>query len=250
MTPRATPTLLWAIPLFLLGAAPAEATTLSFEDGDFDPADWSFQLFNFHTGGSATPSQALVGGNPDSSQEVAYTTNAATDMADNAAIYVFHAFSGAVVDPSVAGAIATVDYFWDVKAVTGGSVFSGPALMQGGNVYVSAGLLELTGTSTVWRSVSRIGVLDVNYGRIQNLLEIDPAQDPDFSASGAPITFGYFSALAGGLGGGSISATGAFDNWRVDVQLVPEPGLVALLALAALSAGATALGDRLRQRMH
>jgi hypothetical protein len=115
---------------------------------------------------------------------------------------------------------------------------------------VSAGLLEITGTSTAWRSVSRVGVLDVSYGRIQDLLEIDPAEDPDFSASGAPVTFGYFSAFAGALGGAAASASAGFDNWSVDVHLVPEPRLRALLALAAawaaLSAGRRRRGTRAR----
>jgi hypothetical protein len=215
------------------------------EDGDFDPADWSFQLFDFHTGGDATPSQAPSGGNPGSFQQVAYTTNAATDPGDNAAVYVFHSFDAAVVDPSVDGAIASVDYLWDVSAIAGGGTFSGPALQQGGNVYVSAGLLELTGTSTQWRSVSRAGVLEVNYGLIQDGLEIDPAQDPDFSASGAPITFGFFSAFAGALGGPAAAASAGFDNWSVDVHLVPEPGPFALLMLAfVVTAGRAVRGSR------
>jgi hypothetical protein len=236
MPGRLLPTLLLASLVGLAFAREAPASTLIFADDTFEGADWSFQLFNFHTGGTATPSQPLGGGNPGAYQEVAYATNLATDPADNAAIYVFHAFAGAVVDPASDGAIASVDYFWDVRAVSGGGTFSGPALMQGGNVYVSAGLLELTGTGTTWRSVSRVGVLDVNYGRIQDVLEIDPAQDPDFSASGAPITFGYFSALAGALGGPAAGATAGFDNWSVDVHLVPEPRLAALLVLAGVHA--------------
>jgi hypothetical protein len=230
---------IWAILLAvtsaLTWAGGARAATLTFSDGTFDPANWSTQLFNFHTGGSATPSQAASGGNPGSYQEVAYATN------------VFHGFSGAVVDPSVDGAIASVDYNWDVRAVSGGGTFSGPALAQGGSFYVSAGLLDLTGTSTQWRSVSRVGVLEVNFGTIQDILEIDPAQDPDFSASGAPITFGYFTALAGALNGPPASATAGFDNWSVDVHLVPEPTTGSLVAIGLLGAGLVAR-SRARER--
>jgi len=228
---------LLAIAFSLAWAAGAQATTLTFSDGSFDPANWSTQLFNFHTGGTATPTQAPSGGNPGSYQQVAYDTNAANDPNDNAAIYVFHAFAGAVVDPSVDGAITSVDYSWEVRAVSGAGIFSGPALAQGANVYVSAGLLELTGTSTLWRSVSRLGVRDVNYGLIQDILEIDPAQDPDFSASGTPITFGYFSALAGARDGPAASAVGGFDNWSVDVLLVPEPATGLLVAIGLVGLG-------------
>jgi hypothetical protein len=31
-------------------------------------------------------------------------------------------------------------------------------------------------------------------GRIQDILEIDPAQNPDFSASEEPVVFGFFSS--------------------------------------------------------
>jgi hypothetical protein len=220
-------------------AGSIRAGTIVFSDADFADSDWQIELFNFHTGGSTSAGQAATGGNPDAYLHVVHTVNAATDPGDNAAIYAFHGFNSAVLDPSVDGAIASVDFFWDMRSfpdVFGGGQFTGPALRQGSNYYVSAGLAEGLGTGQQWRSVSRIGLVAANYGLIQDILEIDPAQDPDFSASGAPITFGFFTALAGGLGGPGFSMSGGYDNWRVDVHTIPEPGLVVLLLLAGIVA--------------
>ena len=90
--------------------------------------------------------RAGSGGNPGTYQQLDYATNTAADPADNAAIYVVHAFAGTGVDPGLDGAIASIDYFSDVLPISGSSAatFSGPALMQDGKAYVSAGLLELT----------------------------------------------------------------------------------------------------------
>jgi hypothetical protein len=221
-----------------IGAAGSvHAGTIVYSDSDFANGDWEIAMFNFHTGGSASAGQVATAGNPDSFREVVHTTNAATDPNDNAAIYTFHGLTSAVVDPSIDGAIASIDLFWDIlpdATVNGG--FSGAALRQGNDYYVIAGLLELHGTGQQWRSVQRLGLTEANYGLIQDILEIDPAQDPDFSTSGAPITFGFFSSLSGALGGPGATVTSGYDNWQVVVHTIPEPHAMALLLAAGLFA--------------
>ena len=98
---------------------------------------------------------------------------------------------------------------------------------------MSAGLLEFVGTTQEWRTVNRLDLVEANFGRIQDSGG-DPADDPDFSASGEPITFGFFTALSGGIGGGSVSLTQGYDNWSVVVQTVPEPSPVPALSLWSL----------------
>lgn len=198
-----------------------QADTLAFGEGEFDVAELEIELFNFHTGGDANTSQVLEGGNPGAYLRVNHMTNEATDPQDNAAIYVFHGFPAASVDPGVDGAVTSVDYSWDVSALEESGFeagFFGPALRQGDRYYVSAGNLELVGGDLNWRPVKRQGLTAADFGRIQDILEIDPEADPDFSASGEPIVFGFFSAMAGALGGQGLSQSHGFDNWQVVVE--------------------------------
>jgi hypothetical protein len=201
-----------------------QAETLTFSDGEFEEANWDIELFNFHSGGTASASQVASGGNPGAYFRVDHMTNAATDPDDNAAIYAFHGLTSAAVDPGVEGAVTSVDYSWDVRAIesaSGSGGFFGPALRQGDRYYVSAGNLELVGTDQDWRPVERLGMTEASFGRIQDVLEVDPADDPDFSASGEPIVFGFFSAIAGAMGGSEISLSHGYDNWEVVVQACP-----------------------------
>jgi hypothetical protein len=46
----------------------------------------------------------------------------------------------------------------------------------------------------------------------------DGAVHPDFTATGAPIEFGFFRANSNGPGGHSYRIVGAIDNWRVQVN--------------------------------
>jgi len=197
------------------------ADTLAFGEGEFDVANLEIELFNFHTGGNANAIQVVEGGNPDAYLRVTHMTNDATNPQDNAAIYVFHGLPAATVDPAVNGAITAVDFSWDVRALEdglGGGGFFGPALRQGDRYYVSAGNLELVGEDQTWRPVKRQGLTAQHFGRIQDILEIDPDDDPDFSASGEPIVFGFFSALAGAIGGQGLSQSDGYDNWQVVVE--------------------------------
>jgi len=228
-----------------LCAAGVQADTLTFSDSEFEEANWEIELFNFHTGGTASATQVAEGGDPAAYRRVDHMTNAATDPEDNAAIYAFHGFTTAVVDPSVDGAITSVDYYWDVRAIdsaSGSGGFFGPALRQGNRYYVSAGNLELVGTDENWRPVERLGMTESDFGQIQDILEIDPADDPDFSTSGEPIVFGFFSAIAGAMGGAEISLSHGYDNWQVVVEACPAFAINAGLNDAWYNASTTGQG--------
>jgi len=53
---------------------------------------------------------------------------------------------------------------------------------------------------------------------------------PNFSAIGAPLTFGYIEAS--GSGPGNVTITSGVDNFDVMINNVPEPGTWAIGALA------------------
>lgn len=55
---------------------------------------------------------------------------------------------------------------------------------------------------------------------------------PDFSANGAALTFGYFSANANSGGAPNVTRISGFDNWQVTLVTVPLPASLWLFASA------------------
>jgi hypothetical protein len=54
---------------------------------------------------------------------------------------------------------------------------------------------------------------------------------PDFSASGAAITFGFWRAFSAPTGSNAGTRIGGIDNWMVTVNSVPEPASALMVGL-------------------
>jgi MYXO-CTERM domain-containing protein len=54
---------------------------------------------------------------------------------------------------------------------------------------------------------------------------------PNFSATGGPITFGFWR----GNNEGTYSMTTGIDNWSMTIHTVPEPAGLGLAALSAIA---------------
>lgn len=205
-------------------AGPASAATLSLTDSTF--AGWAVEAMVGFPGGQTGLQQAdggNTGGSPDPFWQVTTTTNDLVRSMSTGA--------GLEVDPSVSGAITSIDVSFDFRPISAfgqGHAF-GLALQQGGKYFfVQTGI---TGSqSNAWQSESEVGLV------LASFVAADGGT-LDFSESGGPIRFGLHTGNQGGAG-----ITIGYDNFAVTVNLVdrpdpvPEPALGVLFAIAGLTA--------------
>ena len=197
--------LLWVVPA--AHAAPDVIRDSTFADGD-----WSVVTFTFGDGGLVEAAQS-TDGYPPPSRRVREVVNASPSPTEFSAIWGIHLFGGKVYDPQVQGPFASVDYFEDARLVQGfgDGQATGVAVRQNGNVYVGqAG----TTPAFAWTPKERIGIAASSFVRIMNG-GFDGSAHPDFSASGAPIEFGFMRANSTSPGAIGYEMIALIDNWTV-----------------------------------
>lgn len=195
-----------------------------YSDGDFSGGNWSFQT-STSLGAGAFASRISTGGNPGAYIQINLSMSAGDGYS---LIWGFN--SAAVYDPSTL-AISTVGYREDL--LQGGSPHvSGSALLQNGLRYYRYLWTTDASTWTTRSAATDVGpsgyLLDHNQNNGSNPL------NPDFSAVGEPITFGFYRSI-GGTAMTDFSAYSGLDNWTTTVNVVPEPSATHLLIAAGLA---------------
>jgi hypothetical protein len=204
-------------------------------DGTFANADWSATLVDNTTVGGATFSagQSTVGGNPGDYRRVTHTYTGPGGFS------VAHVFEAAAYDPSVSGAISSVDMsfddrFFNYPGVGPSAPFAVavlPLIRQGGAYYL--GPYSVT-TADTWVSRTFNGLVATAFGFLAGT---GPA-NPDFSGAGGAIYFGFLTGNGSCCGGENITISGV-DNFMasVELQAIPEPaaGILLLIGLTALT---------------
>jgi hypothetical protein len=180
-------------------APPVAVIADSFEVGD----RWDFRIVASSGVATQLPTAVASGGNPGGFRRMEHRIDGM------GSIQVFHRYTGATYSPSTSGAIASLTYsehriLFDPPFL-GAGVAAGLALEQGGQLYT----LNFGGyTNLTWQLHERTRIVANDFS---------PAPGPDFSASGAPIRFGY-------VRGNSNTSTGlqrvhhGIDNWRVEIH--------------------------------
>lgn len=188
-----------------------------FQDGDFLPANWTTAAVASPAlnGPTHSEARAATGGNPDAfrSMTVALTAGASS-------LRVFNTSQAASYDPKSQGAIYTIDFAEDCIITSSSpsiaAVDSKMMIEQSGRKYTTGATIGCS--APAWSHFSgwpSLGIGDF-------VLVDGPAcgageSCPDFSATAAPLQFGYLrdarqaaSAPAGSIGHG-------IDNWKVAV---------------------------------
>lgn len=218
-------------------AQPASAATVTFTDGTFVDGDWAASKIVDTTAGataSFVAGQVTVGGNPGAYRQVQHTYDAGI-------IAVGHVKSAAVYDPSVTGAIQFIDYGFDLIHLNpppSQAVAYGLVLLQAGAYYRTG--LDNIFTDT-WTSFGHTGLTSANFVLVAG----SGPTNPDFSATGAPIAFGYASYNNNTGGAPDLVRLSGIDNWQVAVTTVPLPPAAWLLGTGVAVVAARA---RLRRR--
>lgn len=199
--------------LLMVSASPPAV----FGDGDFVPGAWTST--GFVGTPPRTPSSAFTvarpadGGNPGAFLSVTYGP-----LATGASMRVVHAAQAAVYDPAQLGAIYTIDFRAECKAIAGYGVrmHLTPMLRQGTRTYFGDLLFQQTCESSAWAFDEGRGSLVANDFQIFEGPACGAAEScPDFSASGAPITFGVITGNE--FVDPATAPAHGVDNWQVSV---------------------------------
>ncbi|HEX7000285.1 MAG TPA: hypothetical protein VF164_01165 [Trueperaceae bacterium] len=203
---------------------------MTFSDGTFDANIWTPYTQSINTG-QVTASRKATGGNPGACIEASFDCPGNNDQA-----LLFYMYQNAVHDPATQGAILSVQRSTDVYLVTHtGSLGPGPfgvvvgvAAMQGGKLYFADD--GVSGPETgEWRTVTGTSVSASSFRTL-----VDPNDHPDFTESGQPVTFGFFSQVI--TAGGSIQIIARLDNWQLEL-LTALPDVPALEAPVTVHLG-------------
>ena len=236
MTKMSVHTFTALLGMLMLSQSPAvRAATVRLADRDFAAADWAALILMDTTPGSTlvvTAGQAVSGGNPGAYRSLTQHSDSPVGTAVN--LVSGHLFLGQAYQPAVAGAIRTVDVSFDGISIgsSAGAVAYAAFVRQDGRDFVAAGGQALNGAG--WVALAFPALTADAFSAITSA-GFDSALHPDFSASGAPVAFG-FAALNGTFG--DSTNVGGVDNWQVTIrgaQSVPLPGTAILLSGALLA---------------
>ena len=167
--------------------------------------------------------------------------------------------SAAIYDPGTSGPIDTIDYRWDSRLSPverlGGAITL--AVQQDGFTWAALNRRLFTeSVNTAWRSYELLGLVESDFTYASSWRLTGQPLNPDFSASGSPITFGISNGVSRGFGGVDALCANPppngidTDNWSVTLYTqgpTPGPGeleFVSGTASVAESAGTVDLDVR------
>lgn len=238
-------------------ASTASSQTVSYQVGAFPPASWEEHILAIDPDSwSHSATATATGGNPGDALQLEFSAPRMTPGSHQ--LIVAWMNGGLAYDPSASGAVERFAFAIDAAGLFSSGIsgtFYGylrPMIQQDGNLF-SVGSSSLQIPSSDWTTMSWNWLATDNWITAPG---VPVGALPDFSASGAPITFGFRLdvGLTCNAQTGSLCSAPAFgaivDNFRVDVWAmpstsVPEPSSLLLLAAGV---GVLLLSGRLRKR--
>jgi len=199
------------------------AHPVAYADDTFANADWQ-SAFMYETSpgqnSSFAAAQSSTGGNPGTFRNVVHTFGGAISIA--------HIKSGSVYFPARDGLLASIDAAYDLlitQAFAPTSQVAYTIVLRQNGVYYAGGW-SVIGVGP-WQRFSTTGLTAAGFARVLTASPyFDSSSHPDFSASGAPIEFGYATYnSAGDLGDTQLYTMGSgIDNWSITLNAAaPNP---------------------------
>jgi len=182
--------------------------TLAVLDGMENPDLWQTATWQTSNGGQHQVTHQPTGGNPDARRDVAQFVAGGGSL-----LVVIHQHQSATWDPSVRGPINRVDFGIDYRYLSpipgGDGQAFGVVAVQGGRFF--NGSHAVTGSDpNQWLRRDFIGLNAANFSAW------DGGPGPDFSATGGPITFGFYTANSST--GSAFQRTATYDNFSLRVN--------------------------------
>ena len=225
------------------------AAVVSFQDANFNPSDWtSTKYVDTTPGQSATfvTTTMASGGLPGSYQQVLLTLREGLIRTSHLRASGASAFKW---NPSTQGAFTFVDYSFNLvmtnyynpapntPASEAGAVGYALLVSQGGQLYIAMTEIANTAQNKQWVSINRTNFTASSFNRVNsNGLQVT-GDNPNFSASGGEITFGYAMGVSHGSSGVFKATESGIDNYSLTLHngdngaAVPEPATATLTIL-------------------
>lgn len=202
----------------LLGIlTPCVAQGIVITDNDFGP-HWSSAHVSVGVGsdtfGGAT--NLATGGNPDAYRRSSHLHGGSSP--NDVLSWFFNFDTSFVLDPSI-GPLNEVSFEFDgiIYSSLSGSAQFGPAIRQGGRLFHFDPMASGFG-HPVWTPYAFNSLTESHFAPSEPAF---PTASVDFSSTGSPMEFGYWSLTGGFL---TASAETGADNWRLEVNTGPFPG--------------------------
>jgi YVTN family beta-propeller protein len=168
---------------------PGSADDVTILDTEFAVADWRIH----GPLGEQSTVQDPIGGNPGAWRRTVHYEPASA----------CHEYAAAPYDPSLQGAVESLDFAWDRQLYQSSEpALENAAVFQGGAVYQEQGVHEVNDNAWERTSMPLLGAGNF----------VGPGGHPDFNATGQPLTFGYCRETAFG------TTTHGIDNFQVTVH--------------------------------
>lgn len=201
----------------VLSCGPLASAGFTYVDGTFDPADWFSSIAGQQgNSGTFTTPQKLSGGNPGEHVQVNHALANAPN-GEQSGFSLLHERLGFTHDPAADGPIGEIDMSIDLRRDDQNQRVRF-ALTQGGLVYVSNESVTTGNFPTGWNTWAVPDLSETAFVRMepdQNLIGTD---HPDFSSTGAPITFGFSTGNNTGIGFPGYTTAVDYDNFALDIK--------------------------------
>lgn len=204
------------------------SASVVISDGTFNSANWSLVQRPYGTGGGGgSATQVLVGGAGDNgaARQTSNTAGPSNSGSYNASIYTAFTYT-----PSISGPLTGLNFSIDARFIDGISSI-GCVVEQGGFIWLTGNAITTSG----WTTHNFTPSTGADWFLINPTVPyVVVGPGPNFTASGTPMRFGFYTGNGTSAGGNTYSHTGLNDNFVV--RFVPSPGAAALLGLGGLLA--------------
>jgi hypothetical protein len=234
--------------LAFVSAWSAPAATIVLTDETFSDADWTATVISQTGSLSGVVAQSAAGGNTGAYRRQTFSWPQIASPSSHS--LTIASFGPLFFDPSASDGILSIEFEFDLARISGPSNFAStgfyrPYLLQDGDMFVLATTAANLADNANWTPHSHLSTSPSDWNPVVGF----GSGSPDFSSSGAPITFGYRVLLGLSCPSGysscvSGSVASGLDNFKVTITTpdpppptdVPEPSTAAMASLGVVIA--------------